>query len=76
MKIFSLTHNPLNIHNEILKPAKLKCNGIYFYKYHHLPPFFENYDKIGFRKNSLKLEKPTGWKGYLLSSNFILDCQV
>jgi len=40
-----------------------------------LPPNFEKIDKVNFRKLSLKIEKPNDWRGFLIASGFILDCQ-
>ena len=74
-KVFSNTHNPLNIENEILNKVGLKCNGIYFYHFHSLPPAFEEIDRANFRKSSFKIEKPNDWRGFLIASGFILDCQ-
>jgi len=74
-KVFSNTHNPLSIENEILNKVGLKCNGIYFYHFHSLPPMFEEIDSVNFRKSSLKIEKPNDWRGFLIASGFILDCQ-
>ncbi len=74
-KVFSNTHNPLTIESEILKKVGLKCNGIYFYHFHSLPPNFEKTDKVNFRKLSLKIEKPNDWRGFLIASGFVLDCQ-
>ena len=74
-KVFSNTHNPLTIESEILNKVGLKCNGIYFYHFHSLPPNFEKIDKVNFRKLSLKIEKPNDWRGFIIASGFILDCQ-
>ena len=53
----------------------LSVEGIYFYHFHALPPVFENYDKIYFRKLSWKIENPLDWRGFLLASTFIVDCK-
>ena len=60
--------------NEMLKLG-LKCEGIYFYHFHALPPVFEELDPLYFRKLSWKLENPNDWRGYLLASAFIIDCK-
>ena len=70
----SFVHNPLTIANEMLKLG-LKCEGIYFYHFHALPPVFEELDPLYFRKLSWKLENPNDWRGYLLASAFIIDCK-
>jgi len=73
-KVHSLAHNPLTITNELLKLG-LKCEGIYFYHFHPLPPVFENFDQLYYRKLSWKMENPTDWRGFLLASGFVVDCQ-
>ena len=51
----------------------MKVEKIHFYHYHSMPPIFEKkYPKI-FRKTSMKLEKPDNWKGYFLSSAFVVE---
>jgi len=72
--VVSLVHNPLTITNEMLELG-LKCEGIYFYRYHRLPPVFENFDQLYFRKISWKMENPTDWRGFLLASGFVVDCK-
>ena len=72
--VISLVHNPLTITNEMLELG-LKCEGIYFYHYHPLPPVFENFDQPYFRKISWKMENPTDWRGFLLASGFVVDCK-
>ena len=74
-QVYSKTYNPLTIENLILSKVGLKCNGIYFYHFHALPPIFENIDKINFRKQSFKIEKPNDWRGYFIASGFVVDCQ-
>jgi SAM-dependent methyltransferase len=73
-KVYSLAHNPLTITNELLKLG-LKCEGIYFYHFHSLPPVFENFDQLYYRKISWKMENPTDWRGFLLASGFVVDCR-
>lgn len=73
--VYSRTHNPLTIKEYLKNEIGLKCNGMYFYHFHALPPEFEEVDKIKFRKISLKIENPSDWKGYFLASGFVLDCE-
>ncbi len=73
--VFSKTHNPLTIEKEILKKVGLKLNGIYFYHYHILPPVFENFNKLYFRKQSYKIENPNDWRGFFIASGFVVDSQ-
>ena len=73
--VYSKTHNPLTIKEYLKNEIGLKCNGIYFYHFHALPPIFEELDKIKFRKISLKMENPLDWRGYFLASGFVLDCE-
>ena len=72
--VYSLVHNPLTISNELSKIG-LKCEGLYFYHFHPLPPVFENFDQLYFRKLSWKMENPTDWRGFLLASGFVVDCK-
>ena len=67
-------HNPLTIEHE-MKDLGLKVEGIYFYHYHPLPPVFENFDKLYYRKISWKEENPHDWRGYLLASAMVIDCK-
>ena len=72
--VYSNVNNPLTIKEEIFEKVGLKCEGIYFYHFHALPPIYEKkFPKI-FYKESLKLEKPKSWKGYFLASGFVVDC--
>lgn len=73
--VFSTSHNPLNIDDELLKKVGLKKENIYFYHYHYLPPYFENISKKKFYLNSLKIEDPNDWRGNFLASGFILECK-
>ena len=67
-------HNPLTINNE-MKNLGFKVEGIYFYHYHPLPPVFESFDKIYFRKLSWKIENPNDWRGHFLASAMVIDCK-
>ena len=67
-------HNPLTINNEMKKLGFIVEN-LYFYHFHPLPPLFENYDKIYYRKNSWKMEDPSDWRGYLIASAMVVDCK-
>ena len=73
-KVFSTSHNPLNIQRDLLDDVKLFLKGLYFYHFHYLPPIFENYFPEKFRRESWKLEKSEDWRGYLLASGFVVDC--
>ena len=73
--VYSLVHNPLSISNE-LNNLGLKCEGLYFYHFHPLPPIFESFDQIYFRKQSWKMENPNDWRGFLLASGFVVDCKI
>ena len=72
--VISLVHNPLTITNE-MSELGLRCEGIYFYHFHPLPPVFENFDQLYYRKISWKAENPTDWRGFLLASGFVVDCK-
>jgi hypothetical protein len=51
----------------------MKVDKIHFYHYHSLPPVFEKKYPKFFRKSSQMLEKPDSWKGYFLSSAFVVE---
>lgn len=71
--ILSKFHNPLSIESKLYKPTKFSVNKIHFYHYHALPPFFQNkYPKL-FNELSFKLEKEDDWRGYLMSSAFVVE---
>ena len=72
--VYSLVHNPLTISEE-LKKIGLKCEGLYFYHFHPLPPVFESLDQLYFRKLSWKMEDPNDWRGFLLASGYVVDCK-
>ena len=74
-KVFLNAHNPVTIEKEVLNKIGLQLNGIYFYHYHAIPPIFENIDKINFRKQPYKMEKPSDWRGFFIASGFVIDCQ-
>ena len=73
--VFSKTHNPITIEKEVLAKVGLKLNGIYFYHFHAMPPVFENFDKVSFRKQSYRIENPNDWRGFFIASGFIVDCK-
>jgi SAM-dependent methyltransferase len=73
-KVYSLIHNPLTISEEISELG-MKCEGVYFYHFHSLPPVFENFDQLYFRKTSWEIENPKDWRGYFLASAFVIDCK-
>jgi hypothetical protein len=73
--VMSNTHNPLTVEDELLKDANLKLNGIYFYHYHCLPPIFESHIPLEFRRESLKIENPSDWRGNFLASGFVVHAQ-
>ncbi len=72
--VHSLVHNPLTVDNELLKPLGLSLQGLFFYHFHALPPMFEHIIPEEFRESSWQMEDPTDWRGYFLSSAFIVHC--
>ena len=74
-KVFSQTHNPLTIEDNLLKNSNLSLQGIYFYHFHFLPPVFESIFPIKYKKESWKIENPKDWRGFFLASGFIVDCK-
>ncbi len=73
LDILAKFHNPLNIGEEIFKPAGFSIEKIHFYHYHALPPVFENRYPDLFRELSLKMEKTDYWKGYLMASAYVVE---
>ena len=71
--ILARFRNPLTIEENLFKPVKMKVDKIHFYHYHSLPPVFEKKYPKFFRKSSQMLEKPDSWKGYFLSSAFVVE---
>jgi len=72
-EILARFRNPLTIEEDLFKPLKMKVDRIHFYHFHALPPIFEKkYPEI-FRKFSKKMEKSDSWKGYFLSSAFVVE---
>ena len=72
--VHTITHNPLTIRKELFLLG-LECEDIYFYHYHALPPIFESFNKMYFRKKSWEMENANDWRGYLIASGFIVDCK-
>ena len=55
----------------------MKIDKIHFYHFHAMPPIFEKKYPELFRKLSKKLEKSNSWKGYFLSSAFVVEeCKI
>jgi len=73
--IYAKFHNPLNIDTELFEPNGFNVANIHFYHYHALPPIFEDKYPELFRKESLKIEKPNDWRGYLLASAFVVEAK-
>ena len=73
-KVYSSRHNPLTFEKNVCQKLNIKLNGIYYYHFHSLPPFFEKNNRLKFRKDSIKLEDPNDWRGIFLASGFVVDC--
>jgi SAM-dependent methyltransferase len=69
-----IPHNPITITSEMAKLG-LRVDGIYFYHFHALPPVFENFDQLYYRKISWQIENPEDWRGFFLASAFVVDCK-
>ncbi len=69
-EVLSRFHNPLEA-REQFAAAGFKNVRVLFYHYHCLPPLLEAYAPDLFRKESLLLEKPEDWRGYLMASAFV-----
>ena len=68
-------HNPLTIDEDLASMA-LDVQELHFHHYHALPPEFENTFQDLMREQSLKLERPTDWKGYFMASAFLVESIV
>lgn len=72
-KVFSTSHNPLNVQKDLLDKINFSLKNLYFYHFHYLPPVYENFEPQKFRRESWKIENPLDTKGYFLASGFIVD---
>jgi 2-polyprenyl-3-methyl-5-hydroxy-6-metoxy-1,4-benzoquinol methylase len=72
-KILSKFHNPLKVKEEFFQSSGYHVDNILFYHYHAMPPIFESKYPESFKSESLKLENPFDWRGYLMSSAFIIE---
>ena len=72
-EILAKFRNPLTIEDKLFKPENMKIDKIHFYHYHAIPPTFQNKYPELFIKLSKKLEKSDSWKGYFLSSAFVVE---
>lgn len=67
--------NPLTIRKELFEPAGLSVDKIHFYHYHILPPHFEQKFPKLFHELSLQREKICDWRGYFMSSAFVVEAR-
>lgn len=65
--------NPLTIKSKLFEIAGFTVDKIHFYHFHVLPPIYEQRFPKEFRQLSLKLEKKDDWRGYFLSSAFVVE---
>ncbi len=70
--VHSMFHNPLSVSTEVLEPAGLSSQGIYFYHYHALPPIMEHILPTEFRALSSSMEISDDWRGNLMASGFVV----
>lgn len=68
-------HNPLNIGEGLFKPCGFRILNTHFYHYHALPPIFENKFPTFFKEQSLQMEQPDDWRGYLMASAYVIEAR-
>lgn len=72
-RILSKFHNPLKVKEEFFQPSEYDVDNILFYHFHAIPTIFESTYPETFKLESLKLENLFDWRGYLMSSAFIIE---
>jgi SAM-dependent methyltransferase len=70
-EVLSRTHVPMEL-QRVAENAGLEEVRLLFYHYHALPPMLEAKVPKLFRRESLRMENPTDWRGYVMASAFIL----
>jgi SAM-dependent methyltransferase len=70
-EVLSRTHVPMEL-ERIAREVGLTETRLLFYHFHALPPMLEARVPNLFRRESLKMENPTDWRGYVMASAFIL----
>ena len=70
-EVLSRTHVPMEL-ERIARDVGLIETRLLFYHYHALPPMLEARVPNLFRRESLKMENPMDWRGYVMASAFIL----
>ena len=70
-EILSRTHNPF-ITQKLAEACGFEEVQLLFYHYHALPPMLESMVPDLFRRESVRIEDPTDWRGYFMASAFIL----
>jgi 2-polyprenyl-3-methyl-5-hydroxy-6-metoxy-1,4-benzoquinol methylase len=75
LKIRSRFDNPLTVQQDVLDPAGLRLEGLYFYHFHPLPPVFEHLEPEAFRRASASMENPVDWRGLFMASAFVVHAR-
>ncbi|MDG5776147.1 hypothetical protein VB773_02105 [Haloarculaceae archaeon H-GB2-1] len=65
-------NNPLTV-AWTFEDAGFEVEGRHFHHYHAMLPEFASTFTESFRRESLRLEDPDDWRGYLLVSAFIVE---
>ena len=73
--ILTKFRNPLSIGSELFNPCGFSVADIHFYHYHALPPIFQQTYPKEFRELSLKMEKTSDWRGYLMASAYVIEAK-
>ena len=64
--------NPLTV-EETFGDVGFEVEELYFHHYHAMLPEFASEFGDSFRRESLRLEEPDDWRGYLLASAFLVE---
>lgn len=70
-EVLARTHVPMQL-EELAKAAGFIETRLLFYHYHALPPMLESNVPSLFRKESVRMESTSDWRGYVMASAFIL----
>jgi len=70
-EILSRTHVPMEL-QRLAGDVGLEETRLLFYHFHPLPPLLEARVPKLFRRESLRMENPEDWRGYIMASAFIL----
>jgi SAM-dependent methyltransferase len=70
-EVLARTHVPMQL-EALAKEVGFTETRLLFYHYHALPPMLEKSVPGLFRRESVKMEDPSDWRGHVMASAFIL----